>query len=118
MLAPKSGSQTRSLIAGKAREGTDHLQHRAAELRDSVTGMVRKGREEVERQKAGLKQAIEAGTIDSLLAAVGGGRLPREAVQLRDQRVRRRGRLHVRQQDFLALERLAVERLVIVLVGT
>jgi len=60
LLAPKSGNQTRSLIAGKAREGTDHLKHQAAGLRDSATELLEKGRQDVVRHKEGLQHAVEA----------------------------------------------------------
>jgi gas vesicle protein len=61
LFAPKSGGDTRSLIANKTREGTDHLKHQATVLRDSASDVIEKGREEVARHKDSLKHAIEAG---------------------------------------------------------
>ena len=61
LLTPKSGDETRSLIANKAREGADHLKHQVAGLRDSATDLLEKGRKEVERHKEGLQHAVEAG---------------------------------------------------------
>ena len=61
LFAPKSGDQTRSLIANKTREGTDYLKQQATELRDSAADVIEKGREEVTRHKEGLKRAVETG---------------------------------------------------------
>ena len=61
LVAPKSGDETRSLIASKAREGTDHLKHHAAGLRDSAVELLEKGRQDVARHKEGLRHAVEAG---------------------------------------------------------
>ena len=61
LFAPKSGDATRSLIANKTREGTDHLKHQATVLRDSATDVIEKGREEVARHKEGMKHAVLAG---------------------------------------------------------
>jgi gas vesicle protein len=61
LFAPKSGDETRSLIANRTREGTDHLKHQATVLYDSATDVIEKGREEVARHKEGLKHAVLAG---------------------------------------------------------
>jgi len=61
LLAPKSGDETRSLIASKAGEGTDHLKNQAAGFRDSATELLKKGRQHVARHKEGLEHAVEAG---------------------------------------------------------
>lgn len=61
LWAPKSGRQTRSLIAGEARAKTDHIKQQAMHLRDSANDVVQKSQEEVRRQKDGLKHAVEAG---------------------------------------------------------
>jgi gas vesicle protein len=61
LLAPKSGDETRSVIANRAREGTDRLKHQVAGLRDSATELLEKGRNEVERHKEGLQHAVDAG---------------------------------------------------------
>ena len=61
LLAPKSGDETRSLIASKTREGKDYLKQQAAELRDSAADVIGQGRDEVTRHKEGLKRAVEAG---------------------------------------------------------
>jgi gas vesicle protein len=62
LFAPKSGNETRSLIANKTREGTDYLKQQATELRDSAADVIEKDREEVTRQKEGLKRAVETST--------------------------------------------------------
>ena len=61
LLAPKSGDETRSVIANRAREKTDRLKHQVAGLRDSATELLEKGRNEVERHKEGLQHAVDAG---------------------------------------------------------
>ena len=61
LFAPKSGDETRSLIAIKGREGTDHLKNQAAGFRDSATELLKKGRQDVARHKEGLEHAVEAG---------------------------------------------------------
>ena len=62
LLAPKSGSETRSAIVNRAREGTDDLKKKVRRLRASARGLVREGRKQVERRLAILDRALEAGT--------------------------------------------------------
>jgi len=62
LMAPKSGNQTRSMIANGAREKRDYLKRQAVEVRDSAADVLQKGQQEVQRRKDGLKQAVEAGT--------------------------------------------------------
>jgi gas vesicle protein len=61
LLAPKSGGETRSVIANKARKATDRLKHQVAGLRDSATELLEKDRNEVEHHKEGLQHAVDAG---------------------------------------------------------
>jgi len=72
LWAPKSGEETRELIANKAGEGADYLKNRAQEsseyvrqraddLRHSATDLYEKGRSSVQRQKDNLNAAMEAG---------------------------------------------------------
>ena len=61
LFAPKSGDDTRALIANKTRKGTDYLKQQATELSDSAADFIEKSREEATRQKEGLKRAVETG---------------------------------------------------------
>jgi gas vesicle protein len=72
LWAPRSGEETRQLIADKAGEGADYLKARAQEgtdyvrqrtedLRQSASDLYEKGRSTVVRQKDTLNAAVEAG---------------------------------------------------------
>lgn len=72
LWAPRSGQETRQLIADKAGESADYLKARAQEggeymrqrtedLRQSATDLYDKGRSTVQRQRDTLNAAVEAG---------------------------------------------------------
>lgn len=54
LFTPKSGDQTRFLIAKKTRNGTGYLQHQA-------TDFIERSSEAVKRHKDGIRRALEAG---------------------------------------------------------
>lgn len=72
LFAPKSGQETRELIAGRAREGAEFVGERGRQAADYVgggardaqakaTGYVDRGKEVLSKQKEQLAAAIEAG---------------------------------------------------------
>ena len=61
LFSPKSGNETRLLLANKTREGTGFFKDQAARLSNSAADLIDKSREEVTRYKKGLTQAVEAG---------------------------------------------------------
>ena len=72
LMAPKSGRETRDIIAGKAREGADYLSTKSREVADRVettkrtlqnqaTELVDRSVDVLSRQKEQLSAAIEAG---------------------------------------------------------
>jgi gas vesicle protein len=61
LLAPKTGQQTRKLIAKKAEEGRDYVASKGRELREQAEELVDKGKELVSKQKERLAEALESG---------------------------------------------------------
>jgi gas vesicle protein len=72
LWAPRSGDETRQLLADKAGEGADYLKSRTAEgkqyvrqradeLKDSAADIYEKGKSTVTRHKENLNAAVEAG---------------------------------------------------------
>ena len=72
LLAPKSGRETRDMIARTATDGRDYLQNKVTEgrqmveeksrkLSDDFTSFLEKSKEAVGRQKEQLSAAFEAG---------------------------------------------------------
>lgn len=72
LWAPRSGDETRQIIADRANEGADYLKQRTQEgreylrqrsedLKQGATGLYEQGRATVARQKENLNQAMEAG---------------------------------------------------------
>jgi gas vesicle protein len=72
LWAPRSGEETRQLLADRAGEGADYLRNRAQEgqeyvrqrgddLKQSATDLYEKGRTTVSRHKETLNAAVEAG---------------------------------------------------------
>jgi gas vesicle protein len=72
LWAPRSGEETRALLADKAGEGadylksraqesTDYLKHRTDDLKQSAADIYEKGRHTVSQQKENLSAAVEAG---------------------------------------------------------
>jgi gas vesicle protein len=72
LWAPRTGEETRQLIADKAGEGADYIKNRAQEgteyvrqrtddLKQSAADLYEKGRTTVSQQKDTLNAAVEAG---------------------------------------------------------
>jgi gas vesicle protein len=61
LLAPKTGEQTRKLIAKKAEEGKDYVASKGRELRGQAEEMVEKGKELVTKQSERLAEVLETG---------------------------------------------------------
>jgi gas vesicle protein len=60
LYTPKSGKETRRMIAEKAEEGMDYLESRGKELRHQAEGAVDRGKEFVTKQKDRLAEALKA----------------------------------------------------------
>ncbi len=91
LWAPRTGEETRQLIADKAGEGADYLKSRAGEgkeyirqrtedLKGSASDLYEKGKSTVARQKDTLSSAVEAGkqayrdAVNDAAAATSGNR--------------------------------------------
>ena len=61
LLAPKTGEQTRKLIAEKVEEGKDYVASRGREFRGQAEELVEKGKERVTKQKERLAEILETG---------------------------------------------------------
>jgi gas vesicle protein len=61
LFAPRSGRETRDMIAQKAEEGRDFVKVKAEEVRKQAEGAVEKGKDLVSKQKELLSAALEAG---------------------------------------------------------
>ncbi len=61
LLAPRSGEETRRLIAMKTRESADFIANRAKEVSEKTGGMVDRGKELLQQQRDQLAAALEAG---------------------------------------------------------
>ena len=61
LLAPRSGEETRKLIASKAREGADVLSSRTKDIAGKTSDYVDRGREVLQHQRDQISAAIEAG---------------------------------------------------------
>ena len=61
LLAPRSGEETRRLIAGKAREGADFVANRTRTVAEKTSTYIDKGKELLQQQRDQLSAAIEAG---------------------------------------------------------
>ncbi len=61
LLAPRSGEETRRLIAEKAREGSEYLASRGKEVVEKASGFVERGKEAIQQQGDRLSAALEAG---------------------------------------------------------
>ncbi len=72
LWAPRSGEETRQLLADKAGEGTDYLKarteegkqyvrQRSDELKESASDLYERGKSTVGRHKDNLNAAVEAG---------------------------------------------------------
>jgi gas vesicle protein len=61
LFAPKTGEQTRKLIAKKAEEGKDYVASRGREFKEQAEELVEKGKELVSKQKERLAEVLETG---------------------------------------------------------
>ncbi len=61
LFAPKSGEETRKMIAQKAGEGKDYIATKGKEFGRQAGEMVDRGKEAVSRQKERLADVLEAG---------------------------------------------------------
>jgi gas vesicle protein len=61
LLAPRSGEETRRLIAQKTREGADYLANRTKDMSEKTGGLFDRGKELLQQQRDQLAAALEAG---------------------------------------------------------
>jgi gas vesicle protein len=61
LFAPKTGEQTRKLIAKKAEEGRDYVASKGREFKGQAEELVEKGKELVTKQKDRLAEVLETG---------------------------------------------------------
>jgi len=61
LLAPKTGEETRKLIARKAEEGKDFVASKGKHFRAQAEELVEKGKELASKQKERLAEALEVG---------------------------------------------------------
>ncbi len=61
LFAPRSGIETRKLIASKAREGADAVASRAKTAAEKATEFVERGKEILQQQRESISAAISAG---------------------------------------------------------
>src|SRR6266496_5021580 len=61
LLAPRSGEETRKLIASKARESADYVSRSGRTVADKTTSYIDRGKEALAQQREQLSAALEAG---------------------------------------------------------
>jgi gas vesicle protein len=61
LLAPKSGEQTRKLIAKKAEQGKAYVTSRGRELKGQAEELVGKSKDLVNKQRERLAEVLDAG---------------------------------------------------------
>jgi len=61
LLAPRSGEETRKLIAMKTREGAEYISNRTKEVTEKTGGLIDRGKEILQQQRDQLSAALEAG---------------------------------------------------------
>lgn len=61
LFAPKSGTETREFIRGKANEGADYVKRRGAELKETTAEAIDRSKESLRRHKENLSAAVDAG---------------------------------------------------------
>jgi gas vesicle protein len=61
LFAPRSGQETRDMIAQKAEEGRNFVKTKTDEVRKQAEDAVEKGKDMVSKQKELLSAALEAG---------------------------------------------------------
>ncbi len=63
LFAPRTGEETRELLAQKADKGKDYARRQSKVLRKEAEGYVGKGKETLAKQKEQLSSALEAGKV-------------------------------------------------------
>jgi len=61
LFAPRSGEETRKLIAARARESADLMANRTRSVAEKTSSYVDRGKEILQQQRDQLSAAIEAG---------------------------------------------------------
>ena len=61
LLAPRSGEETRKLIASRARDGADVISDRTKDVAGKTSDVVDRGKEILQQQRDQISAAIEAG---------------------------------------------------------
>jgi len=61
LLAPRTGEETRKIIASKAREGADLVASRSREVAEKTGAYVDRGKELIQQQRDQLSVALDAG---------------------------------------------------------
>jgi gas vesicle protein len=61
LLAPRSGKETRKLVANKAEEGKDYMMSKGKELRKQAGELVERSKETVARQRGRLAEVLQVG---------------------------------------------------------
>ena len=61
LLAPRSGEETRKLLASRARESADVISNRTKDVAGKTTEYVDRGKELLQQQRDQISAAIEAG---------------------------------------------------------
>jgi gas vesicle protein len=61
LFAPRSGEETRNMIAARAREGADRVANQSRHIADVTNEYVEKGKEVLQHQKDQVSAAYEAG---------------------------------------------------------
>jgi gas vesicle protein len=61
LLAPRSGEETRKLIASRARESADAISNRTKDVAGKTSDYVDRGKEVLQHQRDQISAAIEAG---------------------------------------------------------
>jgi gas vesicle protein len=61
LLAPRSGAETRKMIAARARESADIVANRSRAVADKASTYLDRGKEALQQQREQLSAAFEAG---------------------------------------------------------
>ena len=61
LLAPRSGAETRKLIAARARDGADAVVNQSKMVADMASSYLDRGKETLQQQRDQLSAAFEAG---------------------------------------------------------
>lgn len=61
LLAPRSGVETRRLLASKAREGVDLVSNRTRDVVEKTSEFVERGKELLQQQRDSMSAAFDAG---------------------------------------------------------